>query len=63
MAKSKLKNNFVLIPVHRTDWNLLGYFFDGQYYFDTVLPFWLRSSVALVSQLADISKWALKSYL
>ncbi|OWA55484.1 hypothetical protein BV898_19870 [Hypsibius exemplaris] len=60
MAKLDVKYAFRLIPVQRKDWNLLGFAHDGKYYFDTVLPFGLRSSPAIFNQLADLLEWLVK---
>ena len=38
---------FKQIPVHPSDWHLLGFRWLGQYYFERVLPFGLRSSPRL----------------
>ena len=35
------------IPVRREDWPLLGFFWEGGYYYERVLPFGLRSSCRL----------------
>lgn len=62
MAKLDLKHAFRLIPVHPSDWNLLGYCNNNQYYFDVVLPFGLRSSPSLFNKLSDILEWAVRAY-
>ena len=59
MAKMDVKSAFRLIPVRKEDWNLLGYKHDNQYYFDTVLPFGLRSSPAIFNRLSEFMKWLL----
>ena len=35
------------IPVRREDWPLLGFMWRGEYYYERVLPFGLRSSCRL----------------
>ena len=57
MAKMDVKSAFRLIPVRKQDWNLLGYCHDNRYYFDTVLPFGLRSSPAISNRLSEFMKW------
>ena len=59
MAKMDVKSAFRLIPVRKQDWNLLGYCHDNRYYFDTVLPFGLRSSPAIFNRLSEFMKWML----
>ena len=44
MGKTDIESAFRLIPVHPDDWELLGMFWNGQHYFDKVLPFGFRSA-------------------
>ena len=44
MAKINLRSAFRMIPVHYSDWDLLGIHWWGQYYMDTCLPFGLHSA-------------------
>lgn len=39
LGKSDIKSAFRLLPVNPTDFDLLGFKFEGQYYFDKCLPF------------------------
>lgn len=57
MAKIDLKSAFRTIPVHRTDWDLLGMRWRGQYYVDTCLPFGLRSAPFLFNEYATAIEW------
>ena len=50
MSKLDIKSAFRLIPVHPSDWPLLGYCIDSKFYYDIVLPFRLRSSPYLLTQ-------------
>ena len=59
MAKTDIESAFRLFPVHPEDWELLGMFWDGQYYFDKVLPFGLRSAPFIFNQLSDALEWIL----
>ena len=61
MAKTDLKSAFRLIPIHPDDWNLLGIYWQSQYYVDTYLPFGLRSAPFLFNQLSDGLEWILKN--
>ena len=58
-GKTDIESAFLLIPVHPNDWELLGMFWNGQYYFDKVLPFGLRSAPYIFNQLSDAIKWIL----
>ena len=59
MGKTDIESAFRLIPVHPNDWELLGMFWNGQYYFDKVPPFGLRSAPYIFNQLSDAIKWIL----
>ena len=61
MAKTDIESAFRLFPVHPDDWELLGMFWNGFYYFDKVLPFGLRSVPFLFNQLSDAIEWILLS--
>ena len=57
MAKTDIESAFRLFPVHPDDWELLGMFWNGFYYFDKVLPFGLCSAPFIFNQL---SEWILQ---
>ena len=57
MCKVDIKHAFRLLPVHPSDWNLLGYSWDGFYFIDTRLPFGLRSSPKIFNDFADLVCW------
>ncbi len=59
MAKADIKSAFRLCPVRPEDWPLLGMCWKGSYYYDTRLPFGLRSSPFLFNLLADALQWCL----
>ena len=61
MAKIDIKHAFRLLPVHPSQWNLLGMFWLGYYFVDTVLPFGLRSSPAIFNSFADLVCWVLEN--
>ena len=61
MSKIDIKHAFRLLPVHPSQWNLLGIFWLGYYFIDTVLPFGLRSSPAIFNCFADLVCWILQS--
>ncbi|XP_065197849.1 uncharacterized protein LOC135829374 [Sycon ciliatum] len=60
ITKVDLKHAFRLCPVHPDDWPLLGMQWRSKYYFDTVLPFGLRSAPSLFNRLADALEWILR---
>lgn len=57
MAKTDIESVFRLFPVHPDDWELLGMFWNGFYYFDKVLPFGLHSGPFVFNQLSDAIEW------
>lgn len=59
MGKTDIESAFRIFPVHKEDWELLGMFWKGYYYFDKVLPFGLRSAPFLFNQLSDAVEWVL----
>ena len=59
MCKVDIKHAFRLMPVRMEDWKLLGYFWEGHYFIDTVLPFGLRSSPGIFNRFADLVCWVL----
>ena len=59
MAKMNFKHAFRLRLVRQEDWDLLGVYWDGQYYVDKCLPFGLPSSLPLFNQVADVFEWIL----
>ena len=63
MSKLDIKSAFRNIPVHPSDWELLGMKWNALYYFDTVLPFGLRSAPFLFDQFSCMIEWIIKAKL
>eukprot|EP00111_Clytia_hemisphaerica_P015890 TCONS_00046951-protein len=59
MGKIDIKHAFRLCPVHPDDWPLLGYHWQGRYYFDLCLPFGSRSFPCIFNMFADALQWIL----
>ena len=57
LSKSDLDAAFRHIIVHCEDWELLGFSWDAQWYFDVVLPFGCRSSPFLYNVFAELLHW------
>lgn len=55
MAKTDIKSAFRIIPIHPSDFPLLGMKWDNQFYYDVCLPMGLSSSCAIFSSLEWIS--------
>ena len=54
MAKLDIRNAYRLLPVHPEDRLLLSMEWQGKVYFDTALPFGLRSAPMIFTALADL---------
>ena len=63
MSKLDIKSAFRNIPVHPSDWELSGMKWQGLYYFDTVLPFGLRSAPYIFYQFSCMLEWIIKTKL
>ena len=63
MSKLDIKSAFRNIPVHPSDWEFLGMKWKGLCYFDTVLPFGLRSALYLFDQFSCTLEWVIKAKL
>ena len=61
MAKTDIRSAFRNIPVHPSDWEILGMHWQGLYFFDKVLPFGLRCAPYIFNQLSDALEWIAKT--
>lgn len=57
LAKSDIKSAFRLLPVAISDFDLLGFQFQGSFYFDKMLPFGASISCALWEKFATALHW------
>ena len=62
LAKSDIKSAFRLIPIHPADFELLGFKFQGLYYFDKMLPFGASISCSLWNHFADFLHWVTNQF-
>ena len=53
------KDAYVRVPVHPTEWELLGIKFNGRIFVMTCLPFGLASSCRIYERFADGVEWVL----
>ncbi len=60
LAKSDIKSAFRLLPVHPADFDLLGFKFDGKYYFDTAMPMGCSVSCSIFEKFATFLNWRLR---
>ena len=62
LAKLDIKSAFRQIPVRAEDHSLLGIFWQGNYYYERVLPFGLRSSPAIFDSVASAIEWIIRNH-
>ena len=62
MVKVDIKLAFRLSPVKPDEWPLLCFMWAGAFYFDSCLPFGLRSSPFIFNSFADALLWSLQSH-
>lgn len=59
MVKCDIKSAFHLLPVHPYDFELLGFYFEGTFYMNRVLPLGCYISCAAFEKLSTFLEWAL----
>lgn len=57
MSKTDIKSAFRIIPVHESDYNLLGFSFQNFYYYDTCLPMGCSSSCKIFETFSTALEW------
>lgn len=57
LVKLDIESAFKIIPVHPSDYHLLGLHWDGAYYFDKTLPMGCRSSCAIFEAFSTAIEW------
>ena len=62
MAKTDIEQAFKIIPIHPSDFELLGFSHDNQFYFDKTLPFGLSFSCNLFERLSQALHWIMTSH-
>ena len=60
LAKSDIKSAFRLLPVHPEDYELLGFTFDGLYYYDKCLPMGCSISCSLFELFSTFFEFQVK---
>lgn len=63
MAKTDIKSAFRIIPIHPSDYSLLGMKWDEAYYFDRCLPMGCSSSCAIFEAFSTSLEWISKNCL
>jgi Reverse transcriptase (RNA-dependent DNA polymerase) len=63
IIKKDIRDAFRNIPISPRWWWLLGFFWDGQYFTETCLPFGLRTAPIIFNLFAEAFHWILESWL
>jgi len=63
MAKTDIKSAFRIIPVHPTDFHLLGMKWQGEYYYDRCLPMGCSTSCSIFESFSTALEWIARRYL
>ena len=61
MAKTDIKDAFRIIPIHPEDYKLLGFSWEGAFYYDKCLPMGASSSCQIFESLSQALQWAMYS--
>lgn len=57
MAKMDIKDGFRNIPIHPSDYHLLGFVWNNEFYYDKCLPMGASSSCQIFEQLSSALQW------
>ena len=61
MAKTDIEDAFRIIPIHPLDHSLLGFSFEGEFYFDRCLPMGASRSCQIFEHFSMVLQWILQS--
>ena len=57
MAKSDIEDAFRIVPIHPSNYHLLGFSWNGKYFFDRCLPMGASSSCKIFEHLSQALVW------
>lgn len=63
IAKSDIKHAFRIIPVNPKDYHLLGFTWEGQFYYERCLPMGASSSCQIFEKLSTALQWVMLNKL
>ena len=61
MAKTDIDSAYRNVPIHPSDYDLLGFCINGQFYYDKTLPFGLSSACQLFERFSSSLQWILEN--
>ena len=62
IAKADIENAFRLLPIHPDDHELLGFCFNGYYYYDCCLPMGCSSSCRIFEKFSTSLQWIMAKH-
>ena len=63
LAKTDIKSAFRIIPTRPSDYDLLGIFWQGKYYYDKAMPMGCASSCRTFEMFSTALEWVAKKHL
>jgi len=63
LMKLDLKNAYRHIPIQSTDWNLLGFQWEGKFYYPAILMFGGKSAPYIFNLFAEALHWIIECHL
>ena len=63
IAKADLKDAFRMLPIRPQDFDLLGFQFEGEYYFDKALPMGLKISCHYFEMFSTFLNWLINNLM
>jgi len=63
LAKTDIESAFRLIPIHPHDYHLLGFYWNGNFYFDKCLPMGSSMSCAIFESFSSALEWIARTKL
>ena len=63
LAKTDIKSAFRIIPIRPPDYDLLGIFWQGKFYYDRAMPMGCASSCRTFEMFSTAIEWVTKKHL
>ena len=63
LAKTDIKSAFRILPIKPSDYDLLGIFWQGRYYYDRAMPMGCASSCRTFEMFSTAIEWVAKKHL
>jgi len=63
LAKLDLKDAYRHIPVHHSDWNLMGFKWMNEYYYSVILMFGSNSAPYIFNLFAKALHWIIEQHI